>query len=276
MDTRRVSRCANCNADLRDQTGTYQEFITLSGQTERTVGLTQAITTVFEAAISAKQVRFSTNHHQPRNYAATALPFTIDHNHNRKFYLKKSLDFRLKDKRSRYSCHMFNFFLSQKIVPSESHIEICIPCISVLAELFRYYTEFLEMTQGDSYIRSLIEDSVVWQQSQPSSSSTTALRDPATMDFDLDSNFDAHGNINHSEVTEDVKCVPEEYEPQPHHIEADVDIDIKAEVSDETSIVSVNEPHDFQNNGGLSVPIPSASSNMTTGVRNGDSRSFIF
>jgi hypothetical protein len=50
----------------------------------------------------------------------------------------------------------------QKLVPGDSDLRMCYECISILAELFRFYTEFMEMTKETSFIQSLLEESVLW------------------------------------------------------------------------------------------------------------------
>jgi hypothetical protein len=39
---------------------------------------------------------------------------------------------------------------------------MCYECISILAELYRFYTEFMEMTKEASYMQSILEDSSLW------------------------------------------------------------------------------------------------------------------
>jgi len=98
---------------------------------------------------------------------------------------------------------------------------MCFQCISILAELYRFYTEFLEITHGASYIRSLLEDSVVWREP----CTNTGIKDPLELEQDLSyspdfDNSDDVTNTDHLHLgftdTEDVKCFPENTEDYIH------------------------------------------------------------
>lgn len=104
----------------------------------------------------------------------------------------------------------------QKLVPGDSDLRMCYECISILAELFRFYTEFMEMTKEASFIQSLLEESSIW--------SSKSLAENAESDTEEMKLFESAKNDDDDDESES-----EELESDPLQLEdsetADLDLD---------------------------------------------------